>query len=439
MFTRMRARGRALGLALAALGALVGVGLLPGARSVGAAPPAQEKTERVGIIHVMTLDNAGGGYAWANAGGPNGGRALHLGGSRLAAPLPAAAAATPEPGSFLLRITPGHWFVLADSLTAPTLLVPGLDVWRMVVSADGQEGWAAGQVVQAGAAATPVLLRLHQGTWGSAAAVLAPDYIPIDLTFSADGQAGWLTARNAAGVYKLWRWDGAQWIDTTEPAGAPLTLVAISPDGRQGWAVSAGAGLLGLNGGIWSGRPIAGPPPALTPTRVTADDAGNGWLLADAAPAGATAPSVLLRLTPANAPQEAALASTGAGASAHLGSLATDASGQGWSVGGGSGQPVFVRLSPESARVLPAAEVSLPADFVQPATVVTVSADGRHTWVGNAAGQMAPLSEAAPPGMPSTGTAVTGAAWILLVSSLLLLSGLSLLALRRHRLRGRSW
>src|SRR6478672_1230768 len=103
MFRMVRAGAAALALAL--LGVL-SMGLLTGAHRVSAAPPAQEKTELVGTIHVMALDNVGGGYAWADVRrhGGGGGQAPSTGSAHMAAPVQASAQATPEPYSLLLRI-----------------------------------------------------------------------------------------------------------------------------------------------------------------------------------------------------------------------------------------------------------------------------------------------------------------------------------------------
>src|SRR5262249_20084607 len=124
MFKSIRGRAGALGLALALMG-MLGAGLLAGTPGVGAAPAAREKAGLAGRIHVMALDSVGGGYAWADTrrhggGGGEGGQAPHEGSGHLAAPVQAAAAqATPEPYSLLLRMEQDQWFVLADSNTAP--------------------------------------------------------------------------------------------------------------------------------------------------------------------------------------------------------------------------------------------------------------------------------------------------------------------------------
>jgi hypothetical protein len=425
---------------IAALGALLGgvLSLIAGAGGgVSAAPPAQGLV-RLGPIHVMALDDSEQGYAWADycrrcqQGVIPPGRA-----AGLAAPTQAQT----TPSSYLLRIEGPRWFVLADSTTAPTLLVPGLDVWRMVVSADGQEGWAAGKIVRAGQPDAPVLFRLHQGAWGSAAEVLAPDYIPIDLAHSAGGTAGWLTARNAAGQYKLWRLEAGTWVESSQPAGATLTYVGVAPGGQAGWAVdSSGATLQAyrLSGQGWQATGAVDVPAGSTSVRLTVDDSGNGWLLAQTGSGEARA-SVLVRLPAQGTPRVANLAAAAGAATGQavvINELAVEAQGRGWAVGyvpssAGAPHPIFLQLSGDSLAAVPASRFSLAADFTLPATVVSVSPNGGTAWIGNETGQMAALSESAPPGMPRTGAGTGGLLGAGLLGLGLLLSGLLLARSRR--------
>lgn len=427
---------------VAAFGALVGCVLsliLGAAGGVSAAPAAQGLVE-LGTIHVMALDNRGQGYAWADSRrhGGNGGMVLPERIAGVAAP--AQAQTTPGP-SYLLRIEQNRWFILADSTTAPTLLVPGLDVWRMVISASGQEGWAAGKVARPGQADTPVLFQLHQGNWGAASALLAPDYIPIDLSYSAEGDFGWLTARNAAGQVKLWRLDAGQWMETPQPAGAILTYVGVGPGGHEAWAVdSTGATMQAyrLSGRGWRAQGMVALPAAYQPKRLTVDDNGNGWLLTQAQSAESGA-SKLVRLAASGtltvAPLEAAAGAPN-GKTVVINELAVDAGGQGWAVGDielgpGAAHPFFLRVNGDSLTAVAASRIKLPADFTLPATVVSVSPSGNSAWIGDAAGHLTPLAESTTPGMPRTGAGIDSTVVGLLLSLLFALAGLFLLRTAR--------
>jgi hypothetical protein len=386
----------------------------------------------------MAQDNGGQGYARSDIcrrcvqGG------LVAPGRATGLAAPAQAQATPVP-SYLLRIEKNSWFILADSNTAPTLLVPGLDAYRMVVSADGQEGWVAGKITRAGQPDAPALFRLHQGNWGLASALLAPDYIPIDLAYSADGKVGWLTARNAAGQVKLWSLSNGEWTAAQAPAGATLTYIGVGPGGQEAWAVdSSGATVqtYHLSGGTWSARGLASVPAGYTPSRVTADDSGNGWLLVQAGEANAHT-GVLIRLPAQGAPSAANLTSVKASAGSPLGltELAGDGAGQGWAVGysmeGGTPQPVLLRVSGDNLTTFTAGQFNLPADFTLDLTSVSVSPNGGSAWVGNADGHLVPLAAGTSPGMPRTGAGADGAGLGLLFGLLFALAGLLLLHTRR--------
>ncbi len=432
---------------IAAVGALMGcvLSLILGTAGGVSAAPAAQSLIPLGVIHVMAVDNSGQGYAWADYcrrlcgnGGMAPGRV-----AGLAAP---AEVQTPPASSFLLRMEAGRWYILADSNTAPTLLVPGLDVWRMVVSADGQEGWAAGKVTSAGKADVPVLFQLHQGSWGSASALLAPDYIPIDLAYSADGSAGWLTARNAAGQYKLWRLSAGQWVEAPQPAGATLTYVGVGPGGQTAWAVDSTGTTIQtyhLIAGNWVAQGAAALPGAYHPMRLTVDDSGNGWLVAQAQSAESGA-SKLVRLSAQGALTLAPL-ETAAGApngkTVVINELSVDAQGLGWAVGDielepGQPQPFFLRINGDSLTAVTSSRFALPAGFALPATVVSVSPNGSSAWIGDADGHMTALSESTTPGMPRTGGGNDGAVPGLLLGLLFALAGL--LLLRTHRSPGQT-
>jgi hypothetical protein len=116
--------------------------------------------------------------------------------------------------------------------------------------------------------------------------------------------------------------------------------------------------------------------------------------------------------------------------------LAVDAQGRGWAVGyvpssAGAPHPIFLQLSGDSLAAVPASRFRLAADFTLPATVVSVSPNGGTAWIGNETGQMAALSESAPPGMPRTGAGTGGLLGAGLLGLGLLLSGLLLARSRR--------
>jgi hypothetical protein len=231
------------------------------------------------------------------------------------------------------------------------------------------------------------------------------------------------------------------WAAAGGPAGANLTHVAVSADGKHGWAVGYGPQLMAyrLAGGVWTAQPGALPDP-LNPVRITADDNGNGWLLGDMV-IQADSPTWLVRLTPGGAPQETAISSPVPGrglvVQIHIAELAVAANGQGWAVGSvlgtGGADAVVMRIDGDSVLALPPEDVTLPADFAPPILVVSISPNGQYTWVGNQAGQLAPLTvTTASPGMPRTG----GQQGAGLVGGLLALALLAVVAGLRVR---RSW
>jgi hypothetical protein len=364
-------------------------------------PARAQSTPDIGAIWTTALDSAGNGWAWAG-------------------PKPQTFAT-----SFLIRIENGAWTVSADTNSNPSLLPPGLHILRMTVTANGQEGWAIGGI-ESDEYFLPVLWRLENGTWTVRKHSLAPAVEFIDLAVSADGSDGWLTIYdNTAEEYKLLRLRNGAWDFVATPPDGALVAVALSPDGRQGWAVGpssqgedGASRLMRLVDGRWTGAPGTGVGALQIPVQVVADNAGNGWLITvvgyemtahsrRAAPATQTSNidmlGQLFRLTPGAPPREIEIAlaprDPEAGGEFYLNGVAVDGAGQGWAVGvidyglqeappdsedeeAWLYQPVTVRLRGEEAAVVPAETVGFFADDSQDPSTVAVSPEGAHSWVG---------------------------------------------------------
>ena len=216
--------------------------------------------------------------------------------------------------------------------------------------------------------------------------------------------------------------------------------MGVGPGGQEAWAVdSTGAAIqtYHLSAGAWVARGALTLAGGYTPARVSADDSGGGWLLAQMGSADARS-SLLIRLPAQGAPSAANLAAAGAGTGSTTGinELAVDGTGQGWAVGttktgAGSQSPLFLRVSGGALTSFSASRFSLPADFTLDLTSVSVSPNGGNVWIGNADGQLLPLGASTTPGMPRTGGGNTGAVLGLLIGLLCALSGLFLLRTRR--------
>ncbi|HYP20616.1 MAG TPA: hypothetical protein VEY08_11125, partial [Chloroflexia bacterium] len=224
--------------------------------------PARSQELHIGPVGAVALDGAGNGWAWAG-------------------PAPQTFAT-----SFLLRIQDGKYSVFADSTEKPELLPAGLSVFRMALTARGDDGWAIASV-QEGEEDAPIVWRYRNGAWGIVEGAVDKDLILLDLTITADGTDGWMTATDAAtGDNVLLRLRNGQWTSFDLQADDQLSVVSVSPDGKRGW----GAGLKTVEDGVEEGvfRLVGGRweavrgeiyPPGEHPARVATDNAGNGWLV----------------------------------------------------------------------------------------------------------------------------------------------------------------
>jgi hypothetical protein len=371
---------------VAALLLLAGVGLSgvrPGAAAPAAGPLAQKLD--LGPIGALALDGNGNGWAWA-------------------APAPQTFAT-----SFLLRLEDGQRSIVADSTANPTLLPPGLNMVRMVLTADGTDGWAIGNVRGAGDRRTPLLWRFQNGEWRVARSSFPDGLELLDLTMSSDGKDGWMTAYNA-GVpeIKVLRLQNGAWDYVTGPNFVELRQVAISPDGQHGWASGPNAlgantidGVYELVNGRWV-NPVVAYPADYEAIQIAVDNSGNGWLLAG--PVTDKGNSQLIRLSKGAKPQAVTppvippKGSTNAPLRLHA--LALDGAGRGWVVGAYNlgtredppitesvYQPVALRLRGNDVRFVAGESINIPSGTNINLTALAGSPDGAHTWLGSYDGQ----------------------------------------------------
>ena len=366
-------------LRLIAAVVMVAGGLLGVIRPGGAAPVAQKID--IGPVGAIALDGSGNGWAWA-------------------APAPQTFAT-----SFLLRLEDGQRSIAADSTGNPALLPPGLRMTRMVLTADGSDGWAIGNVHGDGGRITPLLWRYQNGTWRVARSSLPDGLELLDLTIRADGSDGWMTGYNGDRLeIKVLRLRNGAWDYVTGSTFVELTHVAISPDGQSGWASGPNAlgantidGVYELVNGRWT-RPQVGYPADHEAIQIVADNRGNGWLLAG--PVTDQGNSTLVRLSKNGAPQAVVPPVTpprgSTSAPLRLHALSLDGAGRGWVVGAYNlgtrdkppieesvYQPVALRLrggevsfvSGESINIAPGTNINL--------TTLDTSPDGAHTWLGS--------------------------------------------------------
>ncbi len=366
-------------LRLIAAVVMVAGGLLGVIRPGGAAPVAQKID--IGPVGAIALDGSGNGWAWA-------------------APAPQTFAT-----SFLLRLEDGQRSIAADSPGTPALLPPGLRMTRMVLTADGSDGWAIGNVHGDGGRITPLLWRYQNGTWRVARSSLPDGLELLDLTIRADGSDGWMTGYNGDRLeIKVLRLRNGAWDYVTGSTFVELTHVAISPDGQSGWASGPNAlgantidGVYELVNGRWT-RPQVGYPADHEAIQIVADNRGNGWLLAG--PVTDQGNSTLVRLSKNGAPQAVVPPVTpprgSTSAPLRLHALSLDGAGRGWVVGAYNlgtrdkppieesvYQPVALRLrggevsfvSGESINIAPGTNINL--------TTLDTSPDGAHTWLGS--------------------------------------------------------
>ncbi|MEO8287740.1 MAG: hypothetical protein ABI670_15030 [Chloroflexota bacterium] len=325
-----------------------------------AAPARQYDGENeVGPVEALALDSTGNGWAWAEF-------------------------APQRPGTnYLVRIDNGQWRIAEDTTTQPTLLPSGLTMYKMVLTAKGDDGWAVGRTTER----YPVLWRYQAGSWKTVKLdVPASARIASSLTINADGTDGWMSVYDMLNdEYVLLRLRNGAWKAVPQVKGGMIAYAAISPDGKSGW----GTGRYGttpvdavfkLENGVWVSPPIKTFEPRQVATDVTADNAGGGWALVN---------NTLVRL---NADKSTAVAYT-APDKVTLRSVAVDASGRGWALAdkdlgeveqpGGFEYPreaITLRLNGDKAAQVEPASASFPKDIWP--RVVAVTPDGGQAWAG---------------------------------------------------------
>ncbi|MEA2575363.1 MAG: hypothetical protein QOH93_2661, partial [Chloroflexia bacterium] len=229
---------------------------------------AQEATNEFGPVTTMALDASGNGWAWGMS--------------------------PPQTffNGFLLRIENGTWRVGASSEGDRTVIPAGAIATKIVLNAKGDFGWAIGETrnPEDEEDAGPLLMRLRNGTWAPARNSFPKTLHLLDITIAPDESDGWMTAYDdGLGGFRLLRFRNGSWDYVALPAGGgALEAVALSPDGKQGWAAGPGSSTTDplapitayrLSNGQWqavqgdfSGAPIAA-------SSVVADNAGNGWMI----------------------------------------------------------------------------------------------------------------------------------------------------------------
>ena len=200
-----------IGRGLVALVILLALVVAPSTR--GWVAFAVNEAPDIGPVTTVALDSSGNGWAWATA-------------------------APQKPATrYLLRIKDGAWDVAADSTTDPELLPFGVVMTRLALTADGNDGWAIGNVD----GSTPLFWRYTGSEWKTVTIPL-PDGAtqPHSLTISADGSAGWMTV-SAPGTqsYALLTLRNGAWASVPQPNGGHVELAAVSPDGKSGWALGS--------------------------------------------------------------------------------------------------------------------------------------------------------------------------------------------------------
>lgn len=396
---------------------------------------AQESPE-IGAVDPIALDSAGNGWAWANP-------------------------APQKPGtSFLLRIENGSWRVFADSQKSPALLPPGLQVRGIEITNKGNEGWAIG-VVTANEKGIAIMWRLQGGTWSVYRPNLGANIIFNDIAIAPDGSDGWLAGFDErTEQHKLYRLRDGKWESAPLPAsGGALTQIALSPDGKSGWAVGprnesantfAQHAAYRLNNGRWA--VVAGDlyMPEFAPLGLTADNLGNGWVIAVFAPdlaanrtgvAGSTMRgvetaaqplqrSVLWRLSANAKPRVVELnlpkPPVEQDVEFSLSGVVVDGAGRGWASGSFFlgiredppeyeylYQPVFFRLQGDNVTLVPNAAIGYEGEENLAPFGVAMTRDGAHSWVGShngtGFGRLAEIREAWTHDKPPAATPLPGA------------------------------
>ncbi|HMA37109.1 MAG TPA: hypothetical protein VKY74_21820 [Chloroflexia bacterium] len=256
-----------------------------------------------------------------------------------------------------------------------------------------------------------------------------------DLALSADGRSGWISLINPAQALSLH--DG-RWVPVAPPDPGGFYNLAISPNGRLGWAVgpsAAGYTLYRLAGQRWLAvAPVWLPPEPLLPERLatirlTADDAGNGWLLANDAGdsgVGSGVPRLLLMRLRANQPPQPLTVTlpSAPGAVVSLEDLTVDNSGRGW-LAGRTLQPippktpytlrplVLLRVTGEVLTEVDPASTGAPPGLGSSNRLAS-NGDGTHTWLATSTsifqfGALTELDEAWPHAAPAAAPPLAGA------------------------------
>jgi hypothetical protein len=190
-----------------------------------------------GSPEALAFDASGNGWAWA-------------------------AAAPQRPGTnYLLRIESNDWRIAADSTTNPVLLPAGLHIVKMVLSARGDSGWAAGYTDEC----EPVLWHFRDGAWRSVRLGISRSaYTPYSLTMNAAGTDGWLTFYDkGADRFTLLRLQQGSWSMVRQNPDAEIAVAAISPDGNAGLAWGRPADTAGAVPALYrlqnGSQPVKGP------------------------------------------------------------------------------------------------------------------------------------------------------------------------------------
>jgi hypothetical protein len=372
---------------------------------------AQQPATEFGPVSAVALDAAGNGWAWA--------------------------ASPPQTffNGFLLRIENGAWRVAASSEGNRDVIPAGASASKIVLTAKGDMGWAIGQVRSLESEEfSPLLMRLRNGAWAPARNSFPPTLRLLDITITPDESDGWLTAYDDGEKrFRLLRLRGGSWNYVSLPAnGGALEAVALSPDGKQGWAAGprdstterlATPAVYSLTNGQWQVVPGDLPGRPLASSRIVADNAGNGWLVAtlsinilqgDSRGARTNRLSsqqqviprnLLLRLSRNAAPKVVDLDLPPVGllttfnADVTWNGLTLDSVGRGWIAGAvyrGTREdppesetlftPVLYRLQGEEAGLVPVSYVGYNREQnLQPLSIAS-SPDGAHTWVAGSDG-----------------------------------------------------
>ena len=358
----------------------------------------------IGPVTTIALDSSGNGWAWATA-------------------------APQKPATrYLLRIKDGAWNVAADSTTDSDLLPFGVVMTRLALTADGNDGWAIGNVD----GSTPIFWRYTGSVWKTVTIPL-PDGAtqPHSLAISADGSAGWITAYAPdTQSYALLTLRNGAWASVPQPSGGHIELAAISPDGKNSWALGrpdarTSLSVYKLDNGQWTaltGLSDVAP----EATDLAAGNAGNAWALVDG--------KRILRIHPDGQLQPAYTAAS----DVTLTALALDNLERGWAVGWkDKGQvtqpgniqylraPVLVRLSGDTATDVAPADAAFTSTDVG-VDAIALTPDGGQTWAGtrnaDSVGSLATFHEpfsnpnvapSLPPPMPGSGLCFAEVAYCL--------------------------